>query len=408
MSHNYVSLDKSICVINDSARFDCEGNLYSTSSNDDDKQKIIKECQLIITAMFKAELGSKFTFKEKKRASVTPVLLTSTLAESSNTNMVSSAISLVSTSSTLSQRSMLSNHANRKKRKARKLRKNNSKKIAKEKICDPDILPTISLGWSTQNCHEYAKNKCTTAGNVRPSLRDGHLSTSCKKLLLQCVQKVLKAIPSKHCFNLDVETDDVVSELRKSMIGQFQSLLGGSSEYDGSFRVEGITMTIPSAIGFHRDSLNCNREGMRSVVSVNVNVPINDETVPALSKLRLWLEENGYNSSFPLSIILYSRKMVSFHCLKQSKSIVLSNKNKLYSLIHWVLTDRVGSEIDYESSVWCNPKFGKDFMTLATVRESSRFNGRMYLTTETLDKIVSSQSFNCFFPILKKTNLHSI
>ena len=94
--------------------------------------------------------------------------------------------------------------------------------------------------------------------------------------------------------------------------------------------------------------------------------------------------------------------MVSFHCLKQSKSIVLSNKNKLYSLIHWVLTDRVGSEIDYESSVWCNPKFGKDFMTLATVRESSRFNGRMYLTTETLDKIVSSQSFNPFFQFFNK------
>ena len=163
--------------------------------------------------------------------------------------------------------------------------------------------------------------------------------------------------------------------------------------------MEGVTITLLSAIGFYHDLLNCNREGMRLVVSINVNIPITDETVPPGSELRLWLEQNRYTLSFPLSIILYSRKMVSYHCLKQSKSIASSKTNKLYSLIHWILTDCVGSEIGYESSMWCNPNFGMEFMTLAKVKESSRFNGRMYLTTETLDKMVSSSKFYLSFTI---------
>ena len=77
------------------------------------------------------------------------------------------------------------------------------------------------------------------------------------------------------------------------MIGSFQKLLGDSEDYNGSFRVEGITITIPSAIGFHRDTMNCDHKGMKSVVSINVNVPFNNETVPPHTPLHQWLKDRN-------------------------------------------------------------------------------------------------------------------
>ena len=170
----------------------------------------------------------------------------------------------------------------------------------------------------------------------------------------------------------------------------FQEILGGSKDYDGSFRIEGITITIPAVIGFHRDSLNCNRKGMHSVVSLNVNVPINNDTVPPASKLRLWMDANGFTHSFPLSIIYYSRRMNFHYGLKISKSVSLANENTLFQLVDWMLRKRVGSVVDYQSTVWGNTDFAKEFLKRAKVKKGSRFGGRMTTTTETIDKIVST------------------
>lgn len=128
---------------------------------------------------------------------------------------------------------------------------------------------------------------------------------------------------------------------------------------------------------------------MKSVVSVNVNVPINDETVPPETDLRKWLQSNGYTDTFPVSIILYSRKVVYNYAKKFQSSHSLSTENDLKKLTHWLLTNRVGSEVDYLSSVWGNDNFADEFMDRADKIKNSRFKGRQLLTTETLDKTVS-------------------
>ena len=256
-------------------------------------------------------------------------------------------------------------------------------------VAHPDVLPTISLGWSSTNCHEYSKNKATTAGNVKPFLNDAGMSRKSKRLLLECVKTALNTLPTEHCFNVELEPNQFVMTMHKKMIAEFQEMLGGSPHYDQSFRVEGITITIPSAIGFHHDKMNCERKGMKSVVSVNVNVPINDQTVPPATDLWKWLQSNGYTDTFQVSILLYSRKVVYNYAKKFQSSHSLSTQNDLNKLTHWLLTKRLGSEVDYLSSVWGNDNFADEFMDCADKIKNSRFKGRQLLTTETLDKTVS-------------------
>ena len=369
---NYLSDDNRFSVINHGG-----GSEYG--------DELIHECQRLVVKMFEeGNLANSFTFKEKKRATSSSFpVMENNLASTQIPTSAASIISNTSSSSSVSNRMH-----NKKKRKQKKYKKTSSSKTT-NRSAHPDILPTISLGWSTQNCNEYGKNKCTTAGNVKPCLTDGKLSDCSKHLVLQCVQKVLKDLPLEHCFNVEIEPDEVVMNVRKEMIGMFQELLGGSSVYDGSFRIEGITVTIPSTIGFHRDSLNCHQEGMRSVLSINVKVPITDKTVPKESKLRGWLQDNGFTEYFPLSLLGYSRKMNYHFASKVSKSVALSQTNDLYKIVDWMLRERVGSVIDFHSSVWSNDNFAKEFQEFAKVKSSSRFKGRMTTTTETLDKIVS-------------------
>ena len=391
-THNFVSRDKTCCVINANAKYTCEDNVYV---KDTKKHKVIRKSELLITEMFKNGLASNFTFSEKKRASTLHTTPSSNVPSSSykETRHVSSISSIATTSTS---GSTMSTSAKKNKRKRAKKKLQQSMKKPRSRVCHSDILPTISLGWTSTNCHEYSKNKATTAGNIKPFLRDGGLSKRTKQLLLNCVCNVLESLPVEQCFNVDLESNQFVTQMRKEMIGRFQNLLGGSKEYNGRFRVEGITITVPSAIGFHRDTMNCGRKGMKSVVSINVNVPINDETVPPKTPLSQWLKDNGCTVSFPVSIILYSRKVVYNFAKKLSDSKALGKEDKLSDLTDWLLTECVGSEIDYHSTVWGNENFADEFMASAEVKSSSRFNGRMMTTTETIDKTVSEWNTFCY------------
>ena len=372
---NFVSDDNNTVVINDNA-------------------SLISVATKLVTKMFiDGNLASSFTFTEKKRSSSAvpshPVKSNAPQAQGNDESSVySAAFSVGSTLSTTSTASQRKNRL-RKKIKARRNQKNKKKSTSQY---HPDVLPTVTLGWTTQNAHEYVNNKFTIAGNIKPFLRDCGLSVIAKKSLLQCVKVVLKELPLETCFNIEKHEDPNVTSLRKKMVGQFQELLGGDSCFDPSFRIEGITIVIPLGIGNHVDKMNCGSEGMNSVVSVNVKIPISDSTVPKSSKLRSWLDAGGFKNFFPLSIILYSRKTVYQHCVKVAKSIALGETDDVAKILHWVLVHEVGREYDYHSNVWCDMNFNQKFMTVAKPAKSSRFRDRMVVKVESYDKTVSQTS----------------
>ena len=374
---NFVSDDKRTVVINDNS-------------------SIITLATKFVTKMFtKGNLASSFTFTEKKRSSSSPVTSVKTQSptvfESNDESSIYSATFSIGTTS-----STTSNASQRKKIIRKKIRDRRMKRM-KQKQCivpslsqyHPDVLPTVSLGWTTQNAHEYVNNKFTIAGNIKPFLRDGGLSVTAKDSLLQCIKVVLNELPVETCFNMENHEDPNVTKFRKNMAGKFQELLGGDSCFDSSFRIEGITIVIPLGIGNHVDKMNCGSQGMNSVVSVNVKVPITDGTVPKSTKLRNWLDAVGLKEFFPLSIILYSRKCVYQHCSKVAKSIAIAKTDDVAKILHWVLVDEVGSEYDYHSNVWCDMNYNEKFMKMAKMAKTSRFQERMVVKVESYDKTVS-------------------
>ena len=63
------------------------------------------------------------------------------------------------------------------------------------------------------------------------------------------------------------------------MVADFKEVM--CSDRDRSFFcVKGITILIPLSIGLHKDTLNCFMEGMRAVIFINCQIPMNEQTIP--------------------------------------------------------------------------------------------------------------------------------
>ena len=386
-SHDYTSSDSGTVVIN-------AYTPLSRRTTIPQRRNPITKCTELVTSMFHEGLSDAFSFEEKKR----------TLLATSRSTKKRPSVRSIASSTQQSVFSTMSKSQLRKAKKRSNLKKKKStidKRVHRSKgDVHRDALPTITLGWSTMNSHEYRYNKCTIAGNVKPFLRSGGVPEKARPHLLRCVEIALRALPSSTAFNVDLEEDKGLVDMRKKMIADFQHLLTGSENYDPAFRIEGITIVIPLAIGKHRDTLNCGQEGMSSVVSVNVRIPMNAKTVKGGkdSKLWKWLNLNGYFDSFPISMILYSRKSVHSHCMKMVSTRKLGEKDPIMELVSWAFLDRVGSQVDYHNRIWNDFGFGQNFKMIASVREKSRFGGRMLVCTEHYDKMVST--IECILPRL--------
>ena len=151
---------------------------------------------------------------------------------------------------------------------------------------------------------------------------------------------------------------------------------------------------IPLVIGYHKDTLNCPKNGMNSVVSFNATIPINETNLPSkqTENIRAWLFENGYKEHFPCSVILYSRKCVGSHCYRMSIGHQLSETCCLRKTIIWALRNRIGDEVDYRSTVWNNPSFIMRFDKYSKIYRQSKFHGKMLKLTSAYDRLVSFTS----------------
>ena len=273
------------------------------------------------------------------------------------------------------------------------MKSNFQRSTQREVFIDPQALPVISLGWSTIDCNEYGSNQSTIAGNIKPFIKDGNLPKLARRYLIELIKFVLSWIPGDWAFNVKKNDDEVLVKLRCEMMADFKEKLGGDRDIQ-NFRVEGVTIVIPLSIGYHKDTLNCFSEGMRTVLSINCKVPLNERTIPSGrgSKLWIWLEKNGYHKSFPCSIILYTRKTVFSYCHKMSLSHRLGEKDIVHKCMLWALIDRVNSVVDYRARVWNNPSFPTYFKNRAVKKKGSRFGGLMWATPASYDKMVSHSS----------------
>ena len=406
-TENVVLPEMRVAVINDGRKWTRENSLVCfdkicDSNHTEVVNKQVEDpidyCSRKIVHMFESGL-SEFLSYEKKKRSVATQLTNADFTVPSHCSVSYFSIAEQSNPTKLSRHSM----KKRRSRKSRSKVREKSQSIASSeaKRChrnslqstNQSSLPTITLGWSQADAHEYKNNKVTVAGNVGPFLRDSSLPATIKFDLLHIIKCALSTIPHECNFNLDQEKDPILKAIRRSMISEFEKVLGGDGNCT-SFDVEGVTILIPLSVGFHKDTNNCQRPGMQSVIQVNSMVPINYETVPGGSDsvFLKWLQSNGYHTSFPCSIILYSRKSVYSFASKLSEMIRLSKKDDLRLSVKWAFIDRVKSEVNYETNVWNNDHFCSDFIQKCSKDKQSgtrSFQGQMLRLTASYQKIVS-------------------
>lgn len=377
---NYLSHCKQFAVINNDSK-----DLGTDGFNKDVKFPI-QQAAAIVRKMFQHGLGEYFKYDNRKR--------------SSDIDNVENQGSTTSSLSKISDRtSKLKNETKSQKRKKKRIKissKYSSDHESKSVLLNTNSLPVINLGWTLTDCHRYGDNQSTLAGTVKPFITKSNLNPKVTRYLVDVIETIFKVLPSETVMSLDSSGNEYQREFRRNMWREFKMSLGSKDRNVDYFRAEGITLLIPSTVGWHKDVLNCDIPGMDSVVSINVSVPICDETFPFGTDGNLfyqWLVGNGYLDamSFPCSIIMYGRKPVGRYCLKLSLNKRLIGEDELVrKLLANALVNDMDSIVDYRSRIWNSKNYVTWFMNGGgKIRKSSIFKGKYDRVPASYDKMVS-------------------
>ena len=397
---NYVSSDHRVIVINKDSNVPAfEGQRKLTSP--------IKKCTSMVTKMFEAGLSEFFFYDTKKRSSGSDGNSRQASrdeafsrpekrkrAVNSKGGKILDYFKHSGKQPTEEVEADGENNGNvRSNKVSTKVSSKFERNTGKESTIDLDSLPTITLGYSMMDTNEYADSMSTIAGTVKPFIKDGNIPREASVTLVEMIEMVLSWLPEESTFNIGAggSEQSIYFTRRLRMIKRLKKTLCGNGDCT-NFRVEGITILIPLSIGIHIDDQNCDMSGMTNVISINTRVPKNKRTISEgkNSKLWKWLELNGYESYFPCSILLYSRKSVGNYCAKIQDASDMRRNCRLRWIIFWALSSKVDSNVDYRSKVWNSKVFKNRFTKHASKRNGSRFGGKMYVTVACYDKMVSS------------------
>lgn len=381
---NYRSYDEKLFVLNnDNFKKDMQNMGIDIAINNSP----LKSCASMVEGLFHAGIYKYFDYSNKKRA---------------GTSLDNSKKRSLDDSSELPANKVLNNGNSRIKRKVSVTKENSLKFLS----IDPKALPLISMGYSQCDTNEYSTSMSSIAGSIKPHMKNGKMSLHLSRLVVQLVESLQACLPRSNLFEIE-QISNLHGErsAREDLISSLKQYFGGDENIE-NFRVEGITILIPSSIGYHKDTLNCDVPGMNGVLSMNARIPINEATLPrtnASLKFRSWLEINGFTKWFPCSVILYSRAV----CGAYSKKMVLGNQMSSECILRrtmiWALQKRVGDVVDYRTTVWNNEDFVATFAANAKYNRKSQFGGKMITLTCAYDRLVSINLYsftNLYFYVL--------
>ena len=232
-------------------------------------------------------------------------------------------------------------------------------------------IPTISVGFGTQDCNRYSSSRMTIAGNNKPYISNGGLCHELSHEFFHLVKEVLSDYVGKNAFRV-ADLPEAESKFRRSLQKEFAQYLTGKSLTDDDlrdFRIEGSTGIIGQRVAIHCDTENSKRSQMNNAICLTSNVPmaVLPPTEPGTQAknfdLRKVLIDRGYdeNGSFPFSNILYSKAPIDTQVNKLVALEELKGKNDFNDIMIWVLTERIKHDVDYRGSIIDNDD---DFLTL--------------------------------------------
>ena len=179
--------------------------------------------------------------------------------------------------------------------------------------------PVLSFGYTQTNANLYRECRKTDTFSAGPGFTKitCDLPQEIKNELAIAMDIALRCVPDKY-MEYDVsQTGSERNDHRKDL----NIALGVRYDHQGKpdrveIMCEAFTIIIPLSLSAHRDVLNDSSKCMDSVIQINHSFSINDDTIPMPDDLRKWMKENGVDDMFPVSIIMYSRKVVGTICKK--------------------------------------------------------------------------------------------
>ena len=194
--------------------------------------------------------------------------------------------------------------------------------------------PVMSFGWSQTNANQYSENRQTDTGATGPGLTNISidLDPTIKEQLVKVMDVAMKSTP-KGDNEYDIGPAD--SE-RAKYRRQFNECMGVNYDEHGKaisceIKCEAFTIIIPLVLSAHRDVMNDDLKDMDSVIQINHSFSMSKLAEFLSEDLIKWLKENGVEDLFPVSIILYSRKVVAHITKKIDETRSFSTNPKLPS-----------------------------------------------------------------------------
>ena len=286
--------------------------------------------------------------------------------------------------------------------------------------------PSLNFGWTKTDANSYKYTRYNLFGNVEPSfVRTDYdkLSDQARALLILAITEGIQLCPEKDSTFLIPKGDNKRQDYRQQFSNYWHESLSRYFELNKikdalpELPFEAFTVLIPLLLGAHRDVLNDHLKGMSNVIQINTSLPI--DLLPD-GDLKNWIKSilGEGAKMFPLSIILYSRRVIRettdrmglWQNFRTSRELMNSvNVGHLRRYFANIIND-ISSNRNYETSLQYdfNINFEAASAAIALFEQRQRtmysdvMNGSFF--NKLFEKIYGTSSEELITPVLKLVN----
>ncbi len=192
-------------------------------------------------------------------------------------------------------------------------------------------IPQYACGYSNSDANQYKENRINQLGSYRPFLIKNKMNFVAKERRREIALLICDTIELfQHVGDFKESPDDKkYGSVRLLMRRKFWEYMGMTEEDESSFPfflIEGFSFISEALIKFHMDTGNDHNDLFSKTYSLKTKIIITKGIagIPAMKKLmkHLHLKVGDY---FPLSLMMYSKKIVGDHVMKMNKVGALLN-----------------------------------------------------------------------------------
>ena len=173
------------------------------------------------------------------------------------------------------------------------------------------VIPTLTIGYSNLDCHEYKFNRISILGNIKPFIKDGGHSQACKSAYMLFTKQVMNTPICKGAFAMS-SLNASEKKFRSSLIHDFYLAMGGNSFANDKtwFLNESNANLVVQQLAPHCDTQNSQLPGLDDVLVFITHPP-----VKSLKKKK----DMSSNESLDTGSTCQSKKSFSLHDYVKSK-----------------------------------------------------------------------------------------